>query len=71
MEMGNLRGNVGGAEGIRTPYLLVANETLSLLSYSPITLVIITHTVVGFKTVDQDKYYTSGVLTLRPIEHTI
>ena len=25
----------GGAEGIRTPYLLVANEALSLLSYSP------------------------------------
>ena len=24
-----------GAEGIRTPYLLVANEALSLLSYSP------------------------------------
>ena len=33
---------LGGAEGIRTPYLLVANEALSLLSYSPITLVIIT-----------------------------
>ena len=25
----------GGAEGIRTPYLLVANEALSQLSYSP------------------------------------
>ena len=61
----------GGAEGIRTPYLLVANEALSLLSYSPITLVIITYTVVGFKPVGQDKYYTSGFLTLCTIEPTI
>ena len=33
-------GHVGGAEGIRTPYLLVANETLSQLSYSPMTLTV-------------------------------
>ena len=32
----------GGAEGTRTPYLLNANESLSLLSYSPSTLIIIT-----------------------------
>ena len=29
------RGN-GGAEGIRTPGLLIANEALSQLSYSPV-----------------------------------
>ena len=63
--------NLGGAEGIRTPYLLVANEALSLLSYSPITLVIITYTAAYFKPVGQDKYYTNGVLTLRPVELTI
>ena len=27
----------GGAEGIRTPYLLTASQTLSQLSYSPMT----------------------------------
>ena len=60
-----------GAEGIRTPYLLVANEALSLLSYSPSTLVIITYTGIFIKPVDQDKYYTNSFLTLRPVEHTI
>jgi hypothetical protein len=34
-------------------------------------LVIITHTVVGFKPVGQDKYYTNGFLTLCTIEPTI
>ena len=29
--------NVGGREGIRTPGLLVANEALSQLSYSPMS----------------------------------
>ena len=34
-ESGELVENVGGREGIRTPGLLVANEALSQLSYSP------------------------------------
>ncbi len=32
----NLTGDGGGAEGNRTPDLLIANEALSQLSYSPI-----------------------------------
>ncbi len=31
-----LRAKTGGAEGIRTPDLLIANETLYQLSYDPI-----------------------------------
>ena len=61
----------GGAEGIRTPYLLVANEALSLLSYSPGTLVIITYIITGFKPSDQYKDCTNGVLTLCSDEPTI
>ena len=34
-ESGEVVENVGGREGIRTPGLLVANEALSQLSYSP------------------------------------
>ena len=54
----------GGAEGIRTPYLLVANEALSLLSYSPDILVIISYTAAVFKPIGQQKYYTIVFLTL-------
>src|SRR5258707_4514241 len=34
-ESGEVVENVGGREGIRTPGLIVANEALSQLSYSP------------------------------------
>ena len=34
-EVGEVPGESGGREGIRTPGLLVANEALSQLSYSP------------------------------------
>jgi hypothetical protein len=34
-ETGMFIGDFGGREGIRTPALLVANEALSQLSYSP------------------------------------
>jgi hypothetical protein len=36
MECCSNRGKAGGAEGIRTPDLLIANETLYQLSYDPI-----------------------------------